>query len=62
MKAFPETFSDLYSYVSFSNVPYAEAQRTARAQGEALDAHPEMGLGLLSLALMRQLATADFGA
>jgi kynurenine 3-monooxygenase len=62
MKAFPETFSDLYSYVSFSNVPYVEAQRTARAQGEALDAHPELGLGLLSLALMRQLATADFGA
>jgi kynurenine 3-monooxygenase len=62
MKAFPETFSDLYSYVSFSNVPYSEAQRTARVQGEALDAHPELGLGLLSLALMRQLATADSGA
>jgi kynurenine 3-monooxygenase len=34
---FPQTFNTLYSMVTFDQVPYAEAQNKAKAQGKLLD-------------------------
>jgi kynurenine 3-monooxygenase len=62
MHCFPETYRDLYSLVSFSTVPYSEAQSTARAQGELLDQQPEARIALLVLGFVREWAGAIAGA
>ena len=55
-QAFPETYRSLYGMVTFSTVPYAEAQATADAQTAFLDADAgRVSAGLLALAHVRSL-------
>ena len=55
-QAFPETYRSLYGMVTFSTVPYAEAQATADAQTAFLDADDgRVRAGLLALAHVRSL-------
>ena len=55
-QAFPETYRSLYGMVTFSTVPYAEAQATADAQTAFLDADDgRVSAGLLALAHVRSL-------
>lgn len=56
-RAFPETYRSLYEMVSFSTVGYADARAIADEQNAVIDGAPENTLGLLTLALMRQLAS-----
>jgi kynurenine 3-monooxygenase len=49
-RAFPETFVPLYNMISFSTIPYAEAQRRAAAQSTLLKT-----VGLLGVAILLAL-------
>jgi kynurenine 3-monooxygenase len=46
---FPRWFMPLYNMISFSTIPYAEAQARARAQSTVLKAVAVCGLGLVAL-------------
>lgn len=58
-EAFPETYRSLYGSVTFSTMPYADAQRQAAAQTAYLDADASTGAhsaaGLLAIAHVRRL-------
>jgi hypothetical protein len=53
---FPEHFESLYRMVTFSNLPYSEAQATARRHTAMLDGDDGAEVALLALGAMRRFA------